>query len=80
MLAYASLVSEVGMTSEQEQDLVGVSEGERLTGLSRATLYKLARQGRIRSFKVLTALRFRRADLMALVCERRSGPVEDGHS
>ncbi len=53
------------------QDLVDVNEGSRLTGLDKATLYSLARQGRIRSFKVLgTALRFDRADLLKLVEER----------
>lgn len=53
------------------QDLVDVNEGSRLTGLDKATLYRLARQGRIRSFKVLgTALRFDRADLLKLVEER----------
>ena len=53
------------------QDLVNVNEGSRLTGLDKATLYRLARQGRIRSFKVLgTALRFDRTDLLKLVEER----------
>ena len=52
--------------------LVPASEGERITGLARATLYKLAREGRIRSFKVLgRTLRFEREDLMALVEEQR---------
>ena len=53
------------------QDLIDVNEGSRLTGLDKATLYRLARQGRIRSFKVLgTALRFDRSDLLKLVVER----------
>ena len=53
------------------QDLVDVNEGSRLTGLDKATLYKIARERRIRSFKVLgTALRFERADLLKLVQER----------
>ena len=53
------------------QDLVDVNEGSRLTGLDKATLYRLARQGRIRSFKVLgTAVRFDRTDLLKLVEER----------
>ena len=53
------------------QDLVDVNEGSRLTGLDKATLYRLARQGHIRSFKVLgTALRFDRSDLLKLVEER----------
>jgi excisionase family DNA binding protein len=54
-----------------ERDLFDVSEATRITGLDKATLYKLAREGRIRSFKVLgTALRFERNDLVALIEER----------
>jgi excisionase family DNA binding protein len=55
------------------EELVDVNEAERLTGLKQHTLYKLARHGRLRSFKVLTrSLRFRRADLLALTHERPS--------
>ena len=54
-----------------ERDLVDVGEGERLTGLEKQTLYKLAREGRLRSFKVLgRTLRFDRADLLALAREK----------
>ena len=53
------------------RDLIDVSEGERLTGLARTTLYKLARLGEIRSFVVRgRAVRFDRADLHRLVVER----------
>jgi excisionase family DNA binding protein len=53
------------------RNLVDVNEAAVLTGLQKQTLYRLARQGRIRSFKVLNrALRFERTDLLALVCER----------
>ena len=53
------------------QDLVDVNEGSRVTGLDKATLYRLARQGRIRSFKVLgTAVRFDQTDLLKLGEER----------
>jgi excisionase family DNA binding protein len=52
-------------------DLVSINDATRITGLEKATLYRLAQSGRIRSFKVLgTALRFDRADLRALVVER----------
>jgi excisionase family DNA binding protein len=51
-------------------DLIDINEASRLTGLDKATLYKLARQGRVRSYKVLAALRFERADVLALVQER----------
>ncbi len=64
----------------EADDLVDASEGERLTGLSRATLYKLARQGRIRSFRVLSALRFRRADLLALIRETTRSKGDEGKS
>ena len=54
-----------------DHDMVTVGEAARLTGLAKATLYKLARQRRIRSFKVLgTALRFDRSDIQSLVEER----------
>ena len=55
---------------KQDLELVDAAEGERVTGLDRSTLYRLARTGRVRSYKVLTALRFNRADLLALVEER----------
>lgn len=61
---------QAGLTQEP-RDLVDGTEGERLTGLTKATLYRLAREGRIRSFKVLGyAVRFDRADLQRLVVER----------
>lgn len=53
-----------------ERKLIDVHEAARITGLSPATLYKLTRQGRLRSFKVLGAVRFDRDDLAALVVER----------
>ena len=61
----------------EDRDLVDVNDAARLTGLDKATLYKLARQGRLRSFKVLgTALRFERADLAALVEEKVPAAAE----
>jgi excisionase family DNA binding protein len=49
-------------------DLVDVHEGQRITGLEPQTIYRLARQGRLKSFRVLNrALRFERSDLEALV-------------
>ena len=54
----------------ESHDLVDVAEASRLTGLARATLYKLVQERQIRSFRVLgRALRFERADLLALVQE-----------
>lgn len=54
-----------------QRDLVDASEGERLTGLEKQTLYKLAREGLLRSFRVLgRSLRFNRVDLLALVTDR----------
>ena len=53
------------------RDLVDVNEASRLTGLAKATFYKLAREGRLRVFKVLNrTLRFDRADVLALVHEK----------
>jgi hypothetical protein len=53
-----------------DRHLVSAREGHQLTGLQPQTIYRLARQGRIRSFRVLKgALRFDRRDLLALVQE-----------
>ena len=53
------------------RDLININEATRLTGLDKATLYRLAREGRLRSFRVLgRALRFDRRDLLGLVEER----------
>jgi excisionase family DNA binding protein len=55
----------------ESRDLVDVTEAARLTGLAKATLYKLAHAGRLRSYRVLDrALRFERADVLALTTER----------
>ncbi len=54
----------------QNEEMLTADQGSRITGLSPATLRKLAWQRRIRSFKVLGALRFKRADLEALILER----------
>ena len=45
-------------------------EASAVTGLRPGTLRKLASQRRIRSYKVLGALRFREEDLEQLVIER----------
>lgn len=50
--------------------LLSADEGARITGLSPATLRKLAWQRRIRSFKVLGCLRFKQGDLEGLIRER----------
>ena len=56
-----------------EHTLIDITEAARLTGLAKATLYRLASQRTLRSFKVLgTALRFDRADVLALVKEQPS--------
>ena len=50
--------------------LIDANEASRVCGLSKATIYKLANQGRLRSFKVLNrTLRFDPADIAALVRE-----------
>ena len=54
-------------------DLVDIHEGKRITGLETQTLYRLARQGRVRVFRVLKrAVRFHRPDLEALVRQREA--------
>ncbi len=52
------------------EKLLTAEEASELTGLSPNTLRKLAWQRRIRSFKVLGALRFKQSDLEELVVER----------
>ena len=60
----------------EPRDLVNVTEAVRLTGLEKATLYRLARQGRVRAFRVLNrALRFERGDLVALASEKAAPEV-----
>ena len=50
------------------RDLVDVREAARLSGLDKGTIYRLARHGKLRSFRVLgRAVRFDRADLLTLV-------------
>ena len=53
-----------------DKDLLTADEAAIFTGLKPATLRKLAWQRRIRSFKVLGCLRFRRRDLESLIVER----------
>ncbi len=54
----------------QMEKLLSAKEAAELTGLHPATLRKMAWQRRIRSYKVLGALRFRMSDLEALITER----------
>ncbi len=55
---------------ELTEKLFTAKEASELTGLHAATLRKMAWQRRIRSFKVLGALRFKRGDLEELIVER----------
>ena len=59
------------------RELIDVNEGARVTGLRPQTLYRLAREGRLKSFKVLKrSLRFDRADVLRLT-ERRTPQTEE---
>jgi excisionase family DNA binding protein len=59
--------------SVENDELVDVNEGSRITGLQKPTLYRLARDGRMRTWRVLArSLRFARADLLALAVETDS--------
>ena len=54
----------------EHHTLIDANEASRLCGLSKATIYKLVHQGRLRSFRVLNrTLRFDPADINALVRE-----------
>ena len=50
--------------------LLSANQASRLTGLRPQTLRQMAWKRRIRSFKVLGALRFKLADLEELIVER----------
>ena len=52
------------------EKLLSAIDAAELVGLQPTTLRKMAWQGKIRSFKVLGALRFKRSDLEALIVER----------
>lgn len=54
------------------EKLLSAKEAAELTSLHPSTLRKLAWQRRIRSFKVLGALRFKRDDLEELIVERKA--------
>ncbi len=58
------------MTEVLTEKLLSAIEAAELTGLHPATIRKMAWQRRIRSFKVLGALRFKRSDLEELIVER----------
>ena len=55
---------------QNDKFLLSADEAAVLVGLHPATLRKLASKRRIRSFKVLGALRFKREDLEGLIVER----------
>lgn len=81
MPTHIESAEQVGVESAER---VGVHEAARLTGLTPDTIYRLARQGRLRSFRVLNrSVRFDRADLLALLREqpaRRPGePIGRQH-
>ena len=61
----------------QKSELVSADTGSLITGLKPSTLRKLAYERRIRSFKVLRCLRFRRSDLEALIVERPARDKRD---
>jgi predicted DNA-binding transcriptional regulator AlpA len=61
-------------------NLINIHEAARISGLSTTTLYKLARYRRLRSFKVLRALRFDPQDVRRLVHERPQGLSESSES
>ena len=57
-----------------EEGFLTAEQAAELTSLRPATLRKLAWEGKIRSFKILSAVRFKRSDLEALIVER---PAKD---
>ncbi len=59
---------------EEEELFLTADQGSLVIGLRPSTLRKMAWERRIRSFKILGALRFKRSDLEALIVER---PAKD---
>ena len=59
------------------EPLLTAKEAAELTGLHENTIRKMAWERRIRSFKVLDALRFKRSDLEDLIVERPARKEED---
>jgi excisionase family DNA binding protein len=59
-----------------DRDLITAAEACRLCGLTKPTIYRLAREGRLRSFQVLSAVRFDRQDVLDLAKPRT--PDADG--
>ncbi len=59
---------------QEEALFLTADQGALITGLRPATLRKMAWEGRIRSFKIMGAVRFKRVDLEALITER---PAKD---
>ena len=58
------------MVTNLEERFLTAEQAAKITGLHPSTLRKLAWQRRIRSFKVLGTLRFKREDLEELIVER----------
>ncbi len=54
----------------QEENFLTADEAAQITGLHPTTIRKLAWERKIRSFKVLGAVRFKRSDLEQLIVER----------
>jgi excisionase family DNA binding protein len=71
---------------DENRELITAAEASKLSGLARPTLYRLGREGRLRSFRVLgSSIRFDRADVLALAEERgasydHDGEDADGHA
>jgi excisionase family DNA binding protein len=56
---------------------VAIGEAVRLTGLNPQTIYRLAREGRVGSFRVLNrSVRFDRSDLLKLLEARTKNPPQ----
>lgn len=55
---------------ESTERLLNADEAAAITGLHATTIRRLAWQRRIRSYKVLSALRFKREDLLELIVEQ----------
>ena len=59
------------MSEHDQRDLIDAATAEKLSGLKRQTLYKLAAAGKLASYRVLNrSVRFAKEDVLALAIPR----------
>jgi hypothetical protein len=62
---------------EGTRKLMDVAEAPRFVSLDRSTLYRLAREERVRSLCILNPVRIERGDLLSMIEEKRAKLVKN---